>query len=155
QADGNVVGEVIATDRDHARVPDTAAFENGDVGGAATDVDQGDAEVFLVFREHRFGGGELAERRVLHADAGAIHAGDQGLRRRGAAVDDVDVDFEARAGHPDRCADAVLLVDDEVLREHVNDLAAGRQRHRLGGIDRATHVLARDFAGLAGHSDDT
>ena len=86
-------------------------------------------------------------------DAGAVHARDDVLRRALAAGDDVDVDLEARAGHADRRADAVLLVDDEVLRQHVEDLAAGRQRHRLGGVDRAPHVLARDLAVLAGDGD--
>ena len=55
---------------------------------------------------------------------------------------------------PDRRADAVLLVDDEVLRQHVQDLAAARQRDRLGRVDGAPHVLARDLAVLAGDRDD-
>ena len=83
-------------------------------------------------------------------DAGAVHAGDDVLRRALAAGDDVDVHLEPRAGHADRRADAVLLVDDEVLRQHVQDFAAGRQRHRLRGVDRAPHVLAGDLAVLAG-----
>ena len=90
----------------------------------------------------------------MHRDAGAVDARDDVLRRRGAAGDDVDVDLEPGAGHADRRADAVLLVDDEVLRQHVQDLAAARQRHRLGGVDRAPHVLARDLAVLAGDRDD-
>src|SRR6185369_13211310 len=99
--------------------------------------------------------GQLTEGRVLDADPGAVHAGDQVLRRGGAAVDDVDVDLEARAGHADGRADAVLFVDHEVLRQHVDDFAAGRQRHGLGGIDRATHILARDLARFAGDGDHT
>ena len=86
-------------------------------------------------------------------DAGAVHARHDVLRRALAAGDDVDVHLEARAGHADRRADAVLLVDDEVLRQHVQDLAAGRQRHGLRRIDRAPHVLARDLAVLAGDGD--
>ena len=66
----------------------------------------------------------------------------------------MDVDLEPRAGHADRRADAVLLVDDEVLRQHVQDLAAGRQRHRLGRVDRPAHVVAGDLAVLAGDGDD-
>ncbi len=46
-----------------------------------------------------------------------------------------------------------LLVDDEVLRQHVEDLAAGRQRHGARRVDGAPHVVARDLAVLAGHRD--
>ena len=60
------------------------------------------------------------------------------------------VDFEPCAGHPDRRADAVLLVDHEVLREHVENLAPRWQRHGLRGVDRAPHVVPRDLAVLAG-----
>ena len=69
------------------------------------------------------------------------------------AGDDVHVDLEPCAGHPDRRADAVLLVDHEVLRQHVQDLAPCRQRHRLRRVDRAPHVVARDLAVLAGDRD--
>ena len=153
QADGDVVGEVIAADADDGRVPQAAALVDRDVGGAAADVDQRDAELLLVLGQHRFAGRELLDDRLGDVDAGPVHARDDVLRRALAAGDDVDVHFEPGAGHADRRADAVLLVDDEVLRQHVQDLAAGRQRHRLGRVDRAPDVLARDLAVLAGHRD--
>ena len=111
------------------------------------------AQLLLVGREHRFGRGELADHRVGDLDAGAVDARDQVLRRRLAAGDDVDVDLEPGAGEPDRRADALLLVDDEVLRQHVEDLAAGRQRHGPRRVDRAAHVVAGDLAVLAGDRD--
>src|SRR2546425_6706751 len=42
--------------------------------------------------------------------------------------------------HPDGLADAVLLVDDERLREHVNDLAVLRQVDGPRGVDGALDV---------------
>ena len=54
---------------------------------------------------------------------------------------------------PTGTRDAVLVVDDEVLRQHVQDLAAARQRHRPRGVDRALHVLARDLAVAPGDGD--
>ena len=66
----------------------------------------------------------------------------------------MDVHLEPRAGHADGRADPVLLVHDEVLRQHVQDLAARRQRHRLGRFDRAADILARDLPVLAGDRDD-
>src|SRR6185436_18460081 len=42
----------------------------------------------------------------------------------------------------------------EILQQDVEDLAAGRQRHRLGGVDRAAYVLAGDLAVFSGDGDD-
>ncbi len=131
-----------------------AALEDGQVGRAAADVEQRHAEFALVGRQHRFGGRQLADDHVDHRDARPVHAGDEVLRGGGRAGDDVHVDLEPGAGHADRGADAVLLVDDEVLRQHVQDLAAGGQRHGPGGVEGAAHVLARDLAVLAGHGHD-
>ena len=89
-------------------MPDAAALENGEVGGAAADVHHRHAELLLVVGQDRFAGGELLEHRVEHRHPGAIDAGDDVLGRRGAAGDDVDVHFEPGPGHPDRRADAVV-----------------------------------------------
>jgi hypothetical protein len=48
QSDRNVVREVVAADGDDGRVPEAAAFMDCDVGGAAADIDQGDAKLLLV-----------------------------------------------------------------------------------------------------------
>ena len=48
-----------------------------------------------------------------------------------------------------------LFVDDEVLWQHVENLAPGRQRHRFCGIDGSPHVVPGDLAVLAGHRHDT
>ncbi len=127
EADRDVVGEVIAADADDRGVPEAAALVNGDVGGAAADVHQRDAELLLVVGEHRLARGELLDDGLGHGDARAVHARDDVLRGALAAGDDVDVHLEARARHADRRADAVLLVDDEVLRQDVENLAARRQ----------------------------
>jgi hypothetical protein len=47
-----------------------------------------------------------------------------------------------------------MFVDDELLREDVQDLPAARQRDPLRGIDRAADVLPRDLAVLARDGDD-
>ena len=45
------------------------------------------------------------------------------------------------------------VVDHEVLRQHVEDLAAAGQADGPGRVDGAPHVVARDLAVLAGHRD--
>ena len=66
----------------------------------------------------------------------------------------MNVHLEPRARHADRRADAILLVDHEILRQHVQNLSARRQRDGLRRIDGAPDVLASDLAVLAGHRDD-
>ncbi len=145
---------MIAADGEHAGVPEAAALEHREVRRAAADVHQRDAELLLVGRQHRFAGGQLLEHGVDDLDAGAVDARDHVLHRRRAAGDDVDVHLEPAAGHADGHGDAVLVVDDEVLRQHVEDLAPARQRHGARGVDGALDVLARDLAVAAGDGDD-
>src|SRR5438132_12932 len=78
QADRDVVGEVIAAQRNDAGVLDRAAGENGHVGGAAADVDQRHPQLLLLVGQHRLGAGERLEHDVAHLQAGL-----------GAALDDV------------------------------------------------------------------
>src|SRR5918994_224110 len=154
ETDGDVVGEVITADADDRRVPEAAAFENGDVGRTAADVDQRDAELLLVRREHRLAGRDLLDDAHRHLRAGPVHAGDDVVDRGRARRHDVDVDLEPGARHPDWRPDAVLFVDDEVLRQHVQDLPAVRQRNSLRRIDCTPHVVARDLPALARHGND-
>ena len=153
QPDGDIVREVIAPHADDRRVPEASALVDRDVGRTASDVDERHAELFLVLGQHRVARRQLLGDRFRYVRAGAVHAGDDVLRRALAAGDDVHVHLQPRAGHAHWSADAILLVDDEVLGQHVEDLASRRQRHRLRCVDRAAHVLAGDLAILAGDGD--
>ena len=55
-------------------------------------------------------------------------------------------------GHADRVADALLAVDDEFLRQHVQDLLVGGDRDRLGRIDHVLDVAVADL--LVAHAHD-
>ena len=55
QTNGDVVGEVIATDADDAGVPEAAALEDRDIGRPASDVNQCDAQLFLIGRQDGLG----------------------------------------------------------------------------------------------------
>ena len=66
--------------------------------------------------------------------------------------DDVHLRLEAHAGHAERLADAVLVVDDVLLRQHVDDLAVQRDGDRLGRVDHRGDVGLADLLVL--HRDD-
>ena len=119
---------------------DRAAAEHRDVGGAAADVDHAHAEILLILGQHRVARGQLLEHDVVDRQAAALHALDDVLRGAVGAGDDVHLGLEPHARHADRIADALLRVDDVFLRQHVQDLLVGRDRHRLGRIDHALDV---------------
>ena len=52
QANGNVVGEMVAANAHDSRVPEAAPLVDRNVGGAAADVDQRDAKLLLVVGQH-------------------------------------------------------------------------------------------------------
>ena len=144
---------MIAADADHPGMPQAATFENGEIGRAAPDVDKCNPQLFLIRCEHGFARRELFDDGVHHGETGPIDAYHDVLRGSRPACYDVDVHLQTGAGHADRSADAVLIVDNEILREHMKDFSAGRQRHRLRRIDRPPHIVPRDFAVLSSNGD--
>src|SRR5262249_24814344 len=143
--DRDVVGDVVAAEREDAGRHDRALGEDGDVGGAAADVDDGDAELLLVVVEDRLRRRQRLEDDVGHLQVAAVAALDDVLRRGQRGGDDVDLGLEADAGHAERLADAVLLVDDVLLRQDVDDLAVHRDRDRLGALDDAREIAVADL----------
>ncbi len=84
EADGNVIGEVIAADRDDAGVDDHSFEVHDEVGRSGADINQADAEFALVGLKHGIGAGKRFEDGIVHVNAGAIYSGDDVLRRGGA-----------------------------------------------------------------------
>jgi len=115
------------------------------VAGPAADVDQRDAELLLVALEHGLRGRERLEDDVGDLEVAAVGALDDVLRRGDRRGDDVDPRLEAHGGHPQRVADAVLVIDDVLLRQDVEHLAVHRDRDRLGLLDDACDVDVADF----------
>ena len=142
---GDVVGHLVAGDRDHRGVADGAVGEHRQIRGAATDVDQAHPELLLILGEDREARGELLEHHVIDLQAAALDALLDVLGGRIRAGDDVHLGLQAHPGHADRVADALLAVDDEFLRQHVQDLLVGGDRDRLGGIDDVLDVPVADF----------
>ena len=67
--DRDVIGDLVAGDRDHRGVADRAVGKHREIGGAAADVDQAHAQLLLVLGEHREARGELLEHDVLDGRA--------------------------------------------------------------------------------------
>ena len=154
QHDGDVAGDLVAAERENiGQVRRTVQIGKG-VGRATADVDQQHAQLLFVPAQHGRGGGQRLQDDVVGLEAGAVDAADDVLCRGDRAGDDVDLGLQPHAHHPDRIPYAVLLVDGELLRDHVDDLPVHGYDDRLGGIDHALHVVARDLPVPAGDGDD-
>src|SRR3984957_19717840 len=153
QADREIVGEVVAADRDGGGVARDAAGKSDEFGGAAADVEQAGAEFAFVLGQARFGGGQRFKHGIVDADAGPIHGGDDILGGGAGGGDDVHVGFEARAHHADGVADIVLSIEKKFLRKDVKNFAVFRQLHAAGGFDGATHIVALNVAGTRADRD--
>ena len=119
EADADIVGEVVATDRDRAGVNHHAFVVHDQVGRSGADVDQANAQLALVGLQHGVGAGQRFEDGVVHVDAGAVQRRDHVLRRGGAGGHDVRRDLQLPAHQPGRIAHSALVVEDELLRQQV------------------------------------
>src|SRR5208282_2830348 len=65
----------------------------------------------------------------------------------------MDASFQPYARHPDRLAHALLIIDRELLRQDVQDLAIQRNRNRARGVDHPLDVTGAYFT--AAHCYDS
>ena len=83
---------------------------------------------------------------VVDGEARLLDAAVHVLRRAHEPGDDVHVGLQPDAAHADGVGHAVLAVHDELLRQHVEDLAVGGHRDVLGVLQQAEHVVAVNLA---------
>ncbi len=135
QAGGDIVGDMVAADRNHCGMLHRSVMINGDVGRAAADVDQRDAQFPFLVGKHRLCHCQRRQHNLRNIEAAAVAALDDILHRGHRPGDNVHLRFETDSGHAKGIPDAVLIIDDVILRQNVEHLAIHRDRHRLGGID--------------------
>ena len=99
EADRDVVGHVVATDRQDPGVERRALLEQGQVDGPGAEVGDGDAELLLGLVEHRLGGGQRVDHQLVDLHAGRGHALGQVLDRGRRGRDDVGLDLEPQGAH--------------------------------------------------------
>ncbi|MNR08675.1 hypothetical protein D3C85_1248430 [compost metagenome] len=119
---------------------DRAFGEDGDVGGATTDVDQAYTQFFLVVGQHRVGRGQLLKDDVVDFQTAATYALLDVLRGVHCAGHHVHLGFQAHTGHAQRLAYTFLVIDDVILRQGMQHALVSRDRHRLGRVEHALQV---------------
>src|SRR5204863_2681737 len=115
------------------------------IGRAATDIHQAHTELLLVVVQDGERGREGLQHDVLHLQSAAANALGDVLDRRHRAGDDVDLHFEPHTAHTERLAYVLLAIDDEFLRQDVQNLLIVRNGDRLRGLDHTIDVGLRDL----------
>src|SRR5437667_30565 len=153
QANGEIIGEVIASDRNGATVTHHASAEDKQFGGAAADVQEATAEVALVLREAGFRGSERFENCIGDEDSSLVRVGDEILGGGDGGSDEMNVHFQPLANHADGVANAVLRIHHEFVRKDMKDFAVFGQGDVASGVDGAAHVFALDVSRTLTQSD--
>src|SRR5690606_9417852 len=101
----DVVGDDIATEGDHRRVADDVVAEDGDVGGASTDVHEHHTGLLFLSAQYGIGAGQGLEDELGDLQIGTVHALVEVAGGGDLAGDDVEVGLETHAAHADGVLD--------------------------------------------------
>ena len=80
---------------------------------------------------------------VAHLQPAALDAFDDVLCRRHCAGDDMHFHFQLHAAHADRLAHVFLAIDDEFLRQDMQNLLVGWQRDGACGFNHTIDIGLR------------
>jgi len=94
QTHRNIIGDVVAADREHATLFHGAVDVEHVVGRAAADIDYEGAKVLLVLGENDLGRRKWREDDILDIERQLLHATDRVLNAIAHAVNDVEIGLE-------------------------------------------------------------
>ena len=136
---------MIAANRNHAGVSHRAFLKNDHAGRSRAQVGQADTQFALVRSQHGIGAGQGLEYGVVHVHAGAIDGGDHVLHGARRDRDHVHPHFEPGGHHAQRIVHAGLVIENEFLRQQVQNFAIVGKRDGAGLVHRGTKFLAANF----------
>ncbi len=146
QTVGQVVRDVIASDRQQPGVLHDAVRANDVFGRASAQVDHEGAQFLLFGAQQGQRRSQPVENDVLDLQLQAFDGANGVLQAVEIAVNHVHIALEFGTQHADRILDAILAVHMKVLTNHVHDVIFGRQIDGLGVLDRVLHVFIGDLA---------
>src|SRR5580704_15662702 len=146
-----IAGYVVAAEVERAKMADLAIQENCDVGGASTHLNQGNTKLLLVFCQHAERTSQWLQHQLAYMIARPLDALAQVHCGRATDGYQIHFSFETSAYHPDRIADAGVLVYRVFLRDGMQQFAVLRNRlcprHFVGTI----YVCLGDLVAIHSH----
>ena len=151
KAHRNVVGKVVPPQAQDRGLLDGSVGEDRDIRRTAPDIHHANPKIALVVRQNSFRRSQGLQHDVDYVESGLVAALDDILGAGDGGRDNVDLGLEAHAAHTQGFSNAILIVDDELLRDHVDHLTVHGNGYRLGGVDDAFYVDLLDLAVLYRH----
>ncbi len=146
QAVSQIVGNMVATNRQHAGVLDDATGINDVIRRAAADVNDQRAEFLLLVGQQRQRRRKAVENNFIHFQLQAFDKANGVLQAVRVAVNDVHIHLQPRTEHPHRIRHAILSIHKKMLADGVNDVVFRRQIDRLRVLDHILHIVLGNFA---------
>src|SRR5690606_38084753 len=135
----------IAPQRNDGGMPDDIIVENGNIGGAASDIDQYHARFLLLRTKNRFRRRKGLQDQILGFQTGLGNAFVDVADGVHLPGNDVKVRFQPNPRHTDRIGDSRFIIHGEFLRQYMNDLLAGRHHQALHILDEAIDIRLADL----------
>src|SRR5690348_6694877 len=130
---GNIVREVLAANRNRRRHPNAAVLVDDQIRRTCSQINQSNSQLPVISVQARFSTGQRLKDRptVGNFDARAVHSSHHVLPSQCGNRHHVDIGLQMRTHHAQRIADAVLGIQQELLRQNVQQLAVRRDGNAL------------------------
>ena len=141
EPDGKVTAEMRAADRQHRTGAQRIAGDQCDVGRPPADVDDGRSHFLFFLHQNGLGTGELRQDDFFDTHLRPVDRIDKILHQSAVARDHVHIHVQPQPRQSHGIADVATIVEEELLCQDMDHIAAGRDRRRLRGLDYVGHVV--------------
>ena len=128
-------------------------MKNNQLGRTRADVGQAHAHFAFIGTQHGIGGGKRLKHRVIYMDSGLVHRCDHVLRGARRGSHHVNPHLEPRRHHSQGIVYARLIVEDEFLRQQMQNFAVGGQGNRARLIHRQLDLIASNLTRPCAQTD--
>ena len=146
---------MIASDGNDAGIGNCSLAKNHEFRRTCADVSEAHSQIALVGAQHGVGACEWLEHCVIDVHTGAIDGRHNILRGARSGGHHVDADFQAGGHHAQRIVHARLLVENEFLRQQMENFPVGGQGNGARFVDRHADFFAGDLARAISEGDAT
>src|SRR6185369_8063652 len=155
QTYSQIVGKVCPADRNRGRVRHCSFKENCQVTGVCSNVENANPEFALVGRERGLSSGDRFEYGLRNFKPRPVCTRNGALECAARACGNVEIHLKTRTDHAYGVENTGLIIEDELARKQVENLAIRWALNRTCSLHGSAHIFAGDFAHPAAEIETT